>query len=165
MTDYWPKLHDLFDTDDGSLPDVFLDGLSGQHVCAVYSWVMSQAEIYDDPTLWSESAAKDILIKEIDDPAGMVVSGDVYQFRHGLISLVVGGVEMPGLSICVEPTQISFDYHMGADWGAPQLEALFEFLSGVVRIAPEAKISHHFEGDEKESPEFAEAFGEYIKSR
>jgi len=62
MIEVWHKLRSLFDTNDGSLPDVFIGGFAGERVCAIYAWVISQAGIYDDPTLWSESQNKDIPI-------------------------------------------------------------------------------------------------------
>ncbi len=164
MNKYWPKLIELFDSEDGSLPDVFIDELSGDQVCSIYSWIMSQATIYDEPTLWHNAEGKSLPIKSIEQPARAVVSGDVVQFRHGLTNLQIAGVELLGLTICISSDQISFDYQTGDDWDAPQVAAFLELLAGVIRLAPEATITHQFEGSNKNTPGFTETVHEYIHS-
>jgi len=73
MTNYWQDLHHLFDTDDGSLPDIFFDELSGDQVCTIYAWVMTQTKIYENPTLWDIIQKVDVPIRSIADPASLVV--------------------------------------------------------------------------------------------
>ena len=162
MTEYWPDLKHLFDTDDGSLPDVFVTEISGAEVCAIYNWVMSLCEIYGEPTLWFDAQGKDVPIRDVPDPAGSVVAGDVIQFRHGLSGLCFGGVELPTLTIAVCPEDIEFDYRMGSEWGAQQLGAFLGFLAGVLELAPGAKVVHRFEGVQQDTPGFTEAVGRYV---
>ena len=55
MADLWSIVHDLFDTDDGSLPDIFVENLTSSQIANIYSWVLSQTSIYSvdhEPTLW-----------------------------------------------------------------------------------------------------------------
>lgn len=164
MSNYWQKLKDLFDADDGSLPDVFIDELSGEQVCAIYSWIMSQATIYDAPTLWHALEGKEIPIRSVNSPAAAVVRGEIPQFRHGLTNFQVAGVELYGLTICVSSNQISFDYQMGDDWDAPQVTALLDLLTTIRRLAPDAQISHQFEGAGKNTPGFTETVQEYSQN-
>ncbi|MBU0944616.1 MAG: hypothetical protein KJ804_17925 [Proteobacteria bacterium] len=164
MIEYWTKLRELFDTDDESIPDIFIAGLSGDQVCTIYSWVMSQAAVYDEPTLWHNGQGKDLPIKSVDHPADAVVSGDVSQFHHGLTDFRIGSVELLGLTIGVYPDQISFDYQTGEDWDVPQVAAFLQFLAGVARLAPAAHISHRFEGADTSTPGFTETVREYIES-
>ena len=72
---------------------------------------------------------------------------------------------MPQLAIEVLPDQISFDYRMGSDWGAPQLLAFFAFLADVVRLAPNAIVTHQFEGAEKVTPIFTEVWQDYMERK
>ena len=71
----WEELHNLFDQDDGSLPDIFLEGLTDQEIEAVYLWVRSLTEIYGEPTLWSIAEEKNIPIRSIENPVKMFLQG------------------------------------------------------------------------------------------
>jgi hypothetical protein len=54
----WLKVKHLFEQDDGSLPDIFVEGITPDQTVALYEWLMGQCEIYGDPTLWSIESSK-----------------------------------------------------------------------------------------------------------
>ena len=168
MRELWPQLHDLFDTDDGSLPDIFVENLSSDQVVTIYRWVRSQCEIYCDdgePTLWHCEQERDVSIKSLRDPAQLVISGRAERFRHGLKKFSISGVELPQLTVAVSPNEIEFDYRMGSQWGPSQVAALFDFLWSIQEMAPDAKISHSHEGDSKRSPSFTVAWREFTREK
>jgi hypothetical protein len=86
-TEIWHKIGHLFKADDGSLPDIFVVNLTDEQIVTVYTWVVSEAGIYGEPTLWSIKEERDILIKEIDNPAQKFIENEVEIFRHGLNDL------------------------------------------------------------------------------
>jgi len=164
MHELWGRLHFLFDTDDGSLPDAFVENLTGDQVCTIYKWVRLQSDIYcsgGEPTYWDRVDQCDVPIRAVEDPAQLVVDGLVEPFRHGLERLIVFGAVLPQLSICAWPNQIHFDYRMGSEWGPPQLSALFEFLWIIQRMAPDAEITHAHEGDSNRTFSFSEAWRDF----
>lgn len=168
MLDLWGELHDLFDTDDGSLPDIFVENLSGDQVRAIYRWVRSQCGIYcndGDPTLWDRTEERDGPIKAVDDPAQLVISGRAEPFRHGLTQFSISGVDLPQLTVAVYPSEIEFDYRMGSEWGPPQLTALFAFLWTIQQMAPDATISHAHEGDSGRSQSFADTWHDFQREK
>jgi len=161
----WNRIWPLFENDDGSLPDIFIEGLTDEQTVQIYNWVLDRSSIYGEPTLWSIVEEKDIPVREIENPAQMFIDRKVEPFRHGLDNLVIEKVELPGLSICVEAGGVSFDYRMGADWTKSCVEALFKFLSMLKSIGPNARVFQADEGGH-ESPNslFEEAFQEYMKT-
>lgn len=142
----WFELREHFDTDDGSLPDIFVDNLSSAQIIEVYNWVCSISGLAGEPTLWDKVMGDNIPIKSIDDPAGYVVKKRSYTFRHALYKLSISGIVIPQLTIGVFPYRIEFDYRMGNEWGPKTLTALFEFLWSIQEIAPAAVIRHFHEG-------------------
>jgi len=164
MREFWSQLHDLFDTDDGSLPDIFVANLSNDQVRTIYQWVRSQCDIYcdsGDPTLWDRVQECDVSIKTLDDPAQLVISGRAEPFRHGLAQLSISGIDLPPLTVAVYPNQVEFDYRMGSEWGPSQLAALFDFLWAIQQMAPDATISHVDEGGSSPSPSFTNAWHDF----
>jgi hypothetical protein len=154
----WLDVKHLFETDDGMLPDIYVENLSGEQIVSAYDWVMSQCSIAHDPTLWSKAKEIDIPIREVQHPARQFVAGNVETFRHCLTGLSVGGVMLPELSVSVEHGGISFDYRAGDGWNEKTVFALFQFLHHLKMLFPNAYI---FQADEGcySSPnvQFAEA--------
>jgi hypothetical protein len=168
MREFWPQLSDLFETDDGSLPDIFVENLSDDQVRTIYHWIRTLGDIYcehGDPTLWDREQQSAVLIKSLDDPAQLVIDGRVEPFRHGLTQFSLSGVRLPQLTVAVSPNEIEFDYRMGSEWGPSQVAALFDFLWTIQQMAPPAKISHSHEGESKRTPSFTDAWGEFTRDK
>jgi hypothetical protein len=164
-TEIWHKIGHLFENDDGSLPDIFVENLTNEQIVIVYNWVVSEAGIYGEPTLWSIKEERDILVREIGNPAQKFIDKEVEIFRHGLKDLIINGIKIPQLTISVEVGGVSFNYRKGKDWSPKEVRALLDFLLHIVRIAPDSKIFQAEEGSyKKPSLEFIELF-ESIKDQ
>jgi len=168
MRELWPQLRDIFETDDGSLPDIFVENLSGDQVQSIYHWVRSQCDVYCDdgaPTLWDRVAECVVAITDLDDPAQLVLDGRAEPFRHGLTRFSISDVEIPQLTVAVAPNSIEFDYRMGSEWGPSQVAALFDFLWAIQQLAPDARISHVHEGGSKCSLNFTNAWNQFTRDQ
>jgi hypothetical protein len=162
----WEELNHLFAVDDGSIPDIYVEPLTSDEVVNLYKKVMSRAHVYDDPTVWSREESRDVPLKQLSRPAELVVRGKIESFRHGLVGLESNGVQLPDLTICVEPNGISFDYKMGKRWGPKEVESLFEFLWDLVQDLPNAKVFHADEGMyEKPTEVFSRVWEQYGNNR
>ena len=160
--DIWNELHHLFDEDDGSLPDIFVEGISAEESVEIYSWVLSLTKPYGEPCLWSIEEERDIRITDIPNPALYYTQGKAESFRHGLEKFSFSEVEIPQLSICIGESSVEFDYRMGKEWGSKELLALFEFLYRIKCIAPKAKIVQAYEGGyDNPNQEFSNVFEAY----
>lgn len=159
----WHHIKHLFEEDDGSLPDIYVENLSSAETVAVYEWLMGRCEIAHDPKLWSIEEQLDVPIREVSNPARAFVEGRVETFRHCLVGLRSHGIALPELSVCVEPDGLSFDYRMGEHWTECTVLALFELLRQVQRLAPQANIFQTDEGRHScPNVEFSEAFTAYV---
>lgn len=144
----WLDVQHLFIDDDGSLPDVFIEGLSRRELVEIYTWIMGLTEVSGDPTVWSVAESKDLKVRELTQcPVELFLNGSIESFRHGLIEFKFDGVKIPQLTIAIfEVSAIEFDYRMGDEWRSKEAAAFFEFLAVIKQMAPAARISRAEEG-------------------
>ncbi|MBU6955599.1 hypothetical protein [Hahella sp. HN01] len=146
------------------MPDIWVENITQDELVKIYGWVMSLTRPAGDAMLWSLEEDRDMLISEIADPALYFVQGKAESFRHLLDVFAMNGVAIPQLSICLGDSGVEFDYRMGNEWGPKEVNALFEFLYEIKRIAPSAKVTQSYEGAYySPGSDFALAFEEYCK--
>lgn len=152
MMDLWDRAHDLFDTDDGSLPEVMLVGLSHEEVAAVYGKIRSfagAARQRDQPAVfWNERLEREFEVDACPDVVGAVVRGDSLPVHFVLLDVSVAGVPLPELGIRVEPDGIGIDWRMGSEWERRQLVAFFEFIYELASLAPQSRFEFRAIGGE-----------------
>jgi hypothetical protein len=158
----WPKVKHLFEEDDGSLPDIYVEGITSDQTIALYEWLMEQCEIYGNPTLWSIEKQQDIPIREISGVARAFFQGRVESFRHGLVGISIRGVLLPDLTVSVDLDGMSFDYRKGPAWDEQKVTALFDLLHQIRERVPQANVKQADEGCYlNPNEEFAEALKLY----
>jgi hypothetical protein len=163
----WPLVRRFFEEDDGSLPDIFIENLSVETMEAVYALLLQQSS--DDVrgyAAWSPEFEREAYLSEFESPVRAYSTGRIDSFRHPLIGLKVDGIELPLLTVCIEPSCISLDYRKGPEWCEANARALSELLRSVRRIAPLSHIYHAEEGQfDNPSREFSEAFELFLLHR
>ncbi len=127
MDELWNNLHDMFDTDDGSLPDIYVRNLSGQGVKDMWAYLChSAAGLAGDPSFWHIAKGQSIPVDAVPKAAELVVSGEADSFHAVLRGISFGEAVIPDLGVFVFPDAICLDYRMGPEWG---LKALFDLLN------------------------------------
>ncbi len=168
MPELFEQVRHLFENDDGSLPDIFVDNLTDGEVVTVYNWVVSIGGIQniESMELWSHDAEDNLPYEDVDNPAQKFVDGKLSIFHICLDKLVIEDVEIPQLGVFVEPQRIAFDYRMGKQWGKKEVNALFEFFYRIMQMAPAAVLFQADDGfADKPNGEFYEAFDHYKNSK
>lgn len=138
--DAWKKLRFLFETDDGSLPDIRIAGLSPDGVVSVFDLIRTRATLNSDAAFWHRVLDRAELLGAHRDPAGMVVSGEAGPFRVLASKISVGETILPDLGVFVFSDEVILDYRMGPEWDETKLGALFELLRSLTDAAPEARV-------------------------
>lgn len=136
----WEKLRPLFDTDDGSLPEVRLTGIGPGGVVGVFGYIRSRAVLNPDATFWHRSPGREETIAAAPDPAGLVAAGEADAFHVLASGLTIGGTVLPDLGVFVFPDEVALDYRMGTGWGEAEMLALFELLRQLTAFAPGAGV-------------------------
>ncbi len=142
VAELWDQLHDLFDTDDGSLPDIEINNLSGREVIEIYAYLRAHSRITSNQQyFWSTTENKDVPVDAVPNAAQLVVNGEAEVFHVVVQGLAFGGAIIPDLGIFVFNDFITLDYRMGLEWGPAELNALFLCFGKILKIAPLAEIT------------------------
>jgi hypothetical protein len=138
----WYELHDLFDTDDGSLPEIWLTHLTGSEVASIYLFLLSRGK--DVPlyrtTFWDKQLQQARALDSVQNAAMLVVQGRAEPFHLLIGGLTLHEIIIPDLGIFVWDDSLYIDYRMGSEWGPAELGALFECLYHINKIAPEMQV-------------------------
>jgi hypothetical protein len=138
----WKELHYLFDTDDGSLPEIWIVNLSKEGVVAIFSYLQNACRaIASGAVFWSLEDQQEKPINSVPNAADLVAQGRAEPFHFLCQALTYEGVVLPDIGVFVFGDQIALDYRMGKEWDAVKLNALFGILKEVKRIDSGARIS------------------------
>ena len=138
----WAELHALFDTDDGSLPEILITKLSKDGVSAIFAYLQrNYHQIANSASFWSIEDQQEKLVASVPNAATLVVQGRAEPFHFICQGLAYDGQAIPDLGVFVFANQINLDYQMGAEWNAMKLQALFGVLKELKRIDAAARIS------------------------
>lgn len=140
----WDELHDLFDSDDGSLPEIRVDFADRAATVAGYGLLRERTArvVSERPSFWTKPGAVECAIDSVPNAAALVVAGRASPFHIVLGGLESGGHTIPDLGVLVDPDRLALDYRMGHDWGPGELCALFDLLGALATLDPKASLSH-----------------------
>jgi hypothetical protein len=142
-TRLWAELHDLFDTDDGSLPEVRVNYCNPMATIAGYDLLRKRANqiVTANPSFWSKMEDVERPLDSVPNAAFLVVSGEAEAFHVVLGGIQSCGVAIPDIGVFVLPHRLCLDYRMGTTWGPGELEAFFALLAELMALDPQASIS------------------------
>jgi hypothetical protein len=86
--DLWNLVHHLFDTDDGSLPDILVCTTSPSGVAEMWAYLRRSAAGHagDAPWFWHVVEQRNVPVDEVPNAAQMVVTGEAEDF-HAVLRL------------------------------------------------------------------------------
>lgn len=160
----WNQLHDMFDTDDGTLPDIYIDNVSPQGVESMWAYLKASAGSYaSDASVWHKAKNQEIPISSVINAAKLVVTGEAEVFHIVLHGIIFNNVRIPDLGVFVFPDAIHLDYRMGPEWGPNELQAFFGLLRSLYAIDENAVISLPGDYNSEWQRRFREAMSAYLK--
>lgn len=130
----WDELHDLFDTDDGTLPEIRVDYTSSSALLDACSLLERRArEVHGHSGVGAS----------VRDHAALVVARepDVDPLHVVFAGIEVDRVAVPDLGMFVDYEQLALDYRMGREWDARAVAALFDLLVEMTQPDPGARLS------------------------
>jgi hypothetical protein len=141
MIDLWYALHSLFDTDDGSLPEIWIDDLSDLGVENIFAFLRSRGTtLPEEPCYWDYRLQREMPIDSVPNAAQLVIQGEAAPFHVVMQGLSFSETTIPDLGIFIFSQRIIIDYRMGSAWGPAELIALFEMFKEIHRLDPDATI-------------------------
>jgi hypothetical protein len=131
QTQLWNELHGLFDTDDGSLPEIELTNLNGQQIGSIFLYLLSSGinVTRDGGTFWDNELNQTRSIRSVENAAILVTECRASPFNIVISGIKIGGIAIPDLGVFIFQKMISLDYRMGWEWGPTQLMGLLDTSS------------------------------------
>jgi hypothetical protein len=141
-TKLWEELHDLFDTDDGSLPEIALTDLTRTQIGKIFFFLFSSGK--DGTThggvFWDKELNLQRSIRDVENAAILVASYEAAPFHIVIRGMKHNSSIIPDLGIFVFQSSIFLDYRKGPEWESAKLEALFYYLYRIYQLAPDVKV-------------------------
>ncbi len=111
------EVHDLFDQDNGSFPEVWVDGLSSDEAQAVYAELLrTAAPLTAQQAVWDRVTDRDVALRDLQDAGRLAAEGRLSGMHVLLTGLRWNGGDLPDLGVSVWPGAVAIDYRPGADW-------------------------------------------------
>ena len=137
----WHELHELFETDDGSLPEFVVTGLEPTALVVGYSRLSAGAHVVTSaPTVHRRSVGADVSLQSVDDPARLVVLGELEPFHVVLGGIKARDIALPDIGVGVFPEELILDYRMGPEWTPEAVEGFLHLLAELVSGSPAARV-------------------------
>jgi hypothetical protein len=163
--------HYLFqadEDDDQYSPDIFIDDLSPEHLTATFNLLRGlSTSLGPHDYIWHKHREAEIPLADLADPTALVISGEGEQFHVRFEGLRINQTQIPVLGafvVCSDGIgQISLHYYVNelqngdVRWSADAVDALFELLRDIQRLAPEARIHYDLALSEDRRTAFASA--------
>ncbi len=139
----WDELHEFFDTDDGSLPEVHMNYSDPHAVVRGFALLQDRSleTMHEDQRFWSKADEEALPVNSVPNAAALVVSGEAEAFHVVMDDIRCGDVTLPDLGVFVFDDQICLDFRMGAHWGPVELGGFFGLLADLAALDPEASLS------------------------
>lgn len=142
MAAIWDEIRDFFDTDDGSLPEIRIENLSGDTIVKAYAWIRSNSTLISvDAQFWHVPDQSDKHLDVVPNATALVVAGVAEPFHFLAGGLSFQGTVIPDLGVFIFQDAIFLDYRMGPAWGEREVVALFELLRKITGWDSNATIS------------------------
>lgn len=166
--DLWVELRDLFDTDDGSLPEVvFIDPPRGA-LQPLFAFLMGRGTVDADrdATLWDPTLEADVPITDVPDAGERVATGNLPSFHVVFNGIEVDGITIPPLGAFFFEDELALDYRMGDEWTPPVLAAFARLLDAMRALAPGVELQARPDGGgaEHADPRLGPALDRYLSS-
>ena len=138
----WPELHDLFESDDDSLPEVRVSYTNPEATVFGYALLRKRAHkvLPENASFWSVAENRDQSFDSASTAAALVVSGEAEAFHVVFKGIQSNGIILPDLGVFVFPDQRALDYRMGPEWEPARVEAFFGLLLALARFDPHTSI-------------------------
>ena len=140
------QLGELFAVDDGSLPEIRVEGLEPRAIAGALALIHS-------------AAVKPLKYGHEQGPSAPPGA------NHFVAIVNIADCELPELGFGAVDDALIIDYRMGADWTPDRIQALFELLQRVCAFQPGAYVEIEPEADPTLRRAFQKAWMQYLTNR
>ncbi len=150
------EILDLFSVDDGGLPEICLQGLTGNEVEEIYQALRQATRfLVGSPVFRHRGEHADKPLDSVPNAARLVVQGEADPFHFLCRGITVDGVPLPDLGVFVLDTAVALDYERGPAWGPSQVAGLFRLVRSLFGRVARPVLAYDADNGRDESDRFA----------
>ena len=139
----WRDLRDLFEDDDGSLPEIqLLDVASAADADGAYrAFLRVAAPLRPTQTAWDPNREREVSLGNFPDAGLLAAFGIIEGLHVVLFDVFYRGIALPDLGVRVDRGgTISVDYRPGPHWNADMLAGFIELLGNIRALTPGTRL-------------------------
>lgn len=126
----WNEIHDMFDEDDGSFPEICICGLSAAEVTAGYRLIREKTQfLVGGPRFFNVEAGCEMTLDEVENAAQLVCTRKAQPFHFMVRNLSLAQGSVHELGVFILDNAIALDYEKGRLWGELQIETLLLLIN------------------------------------
>jgi hypothetical protein len=139
---HWQDVRDLFEVDDGSLPQIRITYKDKWAAAMAYALLRKRAARIASRAayFWSNERGEEVPLDAVPNAAKLVVTGEAGPFHVVLSGIESQGAVIPDLGVFVFSDQLVLDYRMGPQWSEREVLGLFELLLALASLDPNAVV-------------------------
>jgi hypothetical protein len=145
--DLYHAVHELFDEDDGALPEVQIDGVRPEEAQTIFDALVDLAvPLREDQTYSDQERDEGLPISSRADVARLAAEGQVTGLHVVLEGLNWAGGPVPDLGVSVWPGTVALDYRPGPEWSPTVVARFVSMLSMLAGRSSEGQLVAADEG-------------------
>ncbi len=149
----YEAVRDLFEEDDGSLPEIHVAGLTPAAAQRCLDALFDRADsLRPDQTVWDWQRDEDVPIADVPEVGPLAAEGKLSTLHVVLTGIRSGDVGVPDLGVSVRPGALVVDYRMGVEWTAEVVAGFVELLRALQQLVKEASSSWRTRGRRPSRP-------------
>jgi len=137
----WNDIHDMFDEDDGSFPEICICGLTAAEVIAGYRLIREKARfMVGGPRFFNLESGQEMEIDAVECAATLVCRQKANPFHFMVRDIAFGSGKINEIGVFILDNAIAIDYEKGRIWGELQIETLLLLINKLKETSDKAFI-------------------------
>lgn len=163
MRKLWDKIHDFFDQDDGSYPEICLCNLTPDSIIKSYNFIRKNGGfLVGGPRFLNAEQGCEMGLDEVEDASKLVVNRKAHPFHFMIRNIRFNEKQIDEIGIFVLDNAIAIDYEKGPFWNELKVASLMTLIHLIMKDSPQSFIRLEDEVPQEAKERFEESYKEYV---
>jgi hypothetical protein len=162
MGKLWDKIHDFFDKDDGTYPEICLCNLTPASIVNGYNFIRKNGGfLVGGPRFLNAEQGCEMGLDEVEDASQLVVNRKAHPFHFMIRNIRFEDYQIDEIGIFVLDNAIAIDYEKGPFWNEQKITSLMYLINLIMKDSPQSFIRLEEEVPKDDKQRFENAYKEY----
>lgn len=134
-------VHHFFDIDDGSLPEVQIDGITPHEAQAMFEVLLPLGNpLRADQTVWDDERDAEAPVSEFPDAGRLAAEGRLASLHVVLTALQWKEGDLPHLGVSAWPGTLALDYPGGSTWSVDVVARFIDLVCALRDLSESSRL-------------------------